>query len=159
MITAYVDPGVHFSGVAWLAWGVLLHAEYRSACHPLSRDVHWTCEYTTVDWCVGEIPQVYSAQAKARMGKNVDDGDIIDLAYALGRMTSALPTRTLTPAEWKGSRNKKVMHARLLDPAKGILSPAELELLNRCLTGVRPSLRHNVYDAACMGKVLEGMWR
>lgn len=136
----FVDPGVHASGVAVFRARELVHAEYRA--DPLQSE-------STVAWrCVCEKPQVYNT-GEARKG------DLIDLAIAAGRMTSALPTEYITPAQWKGSAKKGPMHERMF----GLLSPEERELLARSLDGVRKTLHHNVFDAVCMGLKWLGRWK
>lgn len=137
----FVDPGVHASGVAFFRGRMLTHAQYRSADCPLDA-------YYDGGLCVCEKPQVYTTGEARR-------SDLIDLAIAAGRMTGALQTEYITPAQWKGSAKKGPMHARMFE----ILTGDECDLLARSLDGVKKSLHHNVYDAVCMGLKWLGRWR
>ncbi len=143
MITVYVDPGVHGSGCALFTDGYLISAEYRA------KRLDWFA-----DNCVCEKPVVYSDETQARVfGRRIRKADTIDLAIAAGRMTGNLPTKYVTPAQWKGSRKKGPMHKRM----RAILTPQELEIIDSL--DCAPSLRHNVYDAVCMGLIMEGRWK
>jgi hypothetical protein len=124
-----VDPGVHACGVAWWVDGALVAAELRSI--PLGA--------RSPDWdCVCEKPQVYR-------GSRVRAADLVDLAIAAGRMTGNLPTKYVLPAEWKGQVPKHVQHVRMWEA----LSDEEIKILTA--VDCAKSLKHNVYDAVCLG--------
>lgn len=134
----FVDPGKHASGVAWFRWKELRGAEYRR--DPVEPGADWYL-------CVCEKPQVYAGNPEVRTA------DLVDLAIAAGRMTGQLQTTYVTPASWKGSAKKAPMHERM---AK-ILTPEEMRIVNAL--DCAPSLRHNVFDAICMGLKWLGRWR
>jgi hypothetical protein len=127
----YVDPGVHGSGVAYFAGGVLYEAEYRPSDRPLP--------YLDSP-CVCEKPQVYPHSKRP--------SDLIDLAVAAGRMTSLLRTTYILPRQWS-TVPKEVRHARMWQ----LLSEAELQVLEG--VDCAKSLRHNVYDAVCIGLTIQ----
>lgn len=149
----FVDPGVHFSGVAWLTRRQLCAAEYRPAAEPLPR------YDSTV--CVCERPKVYDEETQARMGRRIKSKDIEDLLIAAGRMTGNIPTEYLYAVQWKGTARKDPMHRRAMGTAtrRGILSEVERTIIECALTNVPVAEHHNVYDAVCMGLKYLGRWR
>lgn len=75
-------------------------------------------------------------------------GDIIDLAHLGGRCLDLAHRAFLVePAGWKGQVPKDVVKGLV----EARLAPVELETLTRCLAGIAPGKRHNVYDAVGIG--------
>lgn len=138
-LIAYVDPGVHFHGVAYFEGVHLRFAEYRPSERPLSP----VCFLGVITECHCERPQVLPNAGTRWSGVRISDQ--LDLTLAAGRMTGALPTKYYYPTQWKGQLSKDVHHARM---EKALTSEEKLILGSvQC----RPSLIHNVKDAICMG--------
>lgn len=138
-----VDPGVERCGVAWFD-DVLFRVELRST--PITTDGPFAC--------VCEKPQIYP-------GSRVRTADLVDLAIAAGRMTSALATEYVLPRTWKGQipctcnarRGPDVCphHRRML----AALSPAERAVIDAfAIREKRKALLHNAWDAVSLG-----LWR
>jgi hypothetical protein len=135
-----VDPGVHGCGVAWFTeTDTLMTCEYRTQTLPQTDGVR---EWRTV--C--EIPE------QRGRATNIPARDLIAVALAAGRMVGGRACVFVTPSHWKGQLPKDVQHARMLK----VLTPAELHIMNACCAPVKASLRHNVYDAVCLGLVRLG---
>ena len=131
-----VDPGVHACGVAEFFGGVLIHAGLTDA----------PVVYQGTGCVVCEIPEQRGRTTNIRMS------DLIELAVAAGRMTGAVPTdrvEYVTPSRWKGQLPKKIQHARML----ACLYPPEIETLAMGVEPTESCLRHNIYDAVCLGLV------
>ena len=124
-----IDPGVQACGVAYWHDGRLHAVEFRSA--PLeATDVATVVEHMVV------YPGGRFAQ------------DLIDVAFAAGRMTSACSTvRKVTAREWKGQIPRNIEQLRTT--AK--LTAEEMAVYTRDTASVKPYLRHNVISAIGIG--------
>lgn len=97
------------------------------------------------DELVCEFPQVYSSRMDAADG-------LLQLASVLGVVAhrwKGVKNTMVRPRQWKGQRPKKVTEQQ----AKLVLDIYETGNVERDLSLVSPSLRHNVWDAICIGLV------
>jgi hypothetical protein len=102
---------------------------------------------TGVRQAIIERPQVYRASRSKG-----DPNDLITLAIGVGRMQERLESKGVTvelvlPATWKGQIPKEVHHRRILE----VLTATERTRLSASLSGIAPSIRHNLLDAVGLG--------
>lgn len=117
---------------------------------------------------VPEVDKVYVEQMvhypPGRTTKKLDErartaiaNDLIMLSsisgIVVGSLCAPLGVRYFPPGTWKGRVDKKVTKHRV----EKALTPPEVEVLNRALAGIIPSLRHNLYDA--IGILFVGLGR
>jgi hypothetical protein len=136
-----IDPGKHLIGFAHFRDTKLVECtviEFKSLS--MLRATLW--EKASASWpvsVVSEVPQVYPG-----FQEKVPD-DMIDMALAAGACLSLAPnTLAVRPHAWKGSKDKKIHQAQLLNAA----TPDEFALINQ----VPKALRHNAIDAYGIGK-------
>ena len=145
-----VDPGVHACGVALFVDRQLYAcALVPAADGPLPARALFTFRppvVSSVTRCACEKPKVYP-HGKAKKGRDVRPGDLIDLAIAAGRMTGMLTTKYLEPAEWKGQLPKKIHHERV---GRALTEPEHVVLAEH-LRPIKTALQHNVLDAVALG--------
>lgn len=86
-----------------------------------------------------------------------DPQNIVTLAITLGRWLSAIETAQLhavklqsfEPFTWKRNVPKEACEVR----ARRALSPAEIQIVEKCLEKTAPSKRHNAWDSIGLGLV------
>lgn len=125
-----IDPGVKWCGAARFLSGALVQAWLHDSSETA---------VGAADLGVVEIMQVYA-------GRKVPPADLIRVTAAAGR-AAGLCREVLyqEPREWKGQQSKAAQHRKMW----AALSAEEIQILEGLTC--RPSLRHNVYDAACIG--------
>ena len=130
-----IDPGKHASGIAVFRDRVL-------------EAVYYTKDTDVLSWLfapdvrvIVEVPQVYSYERSKG-----DPNDLVDLAFAAGRMTRDFEhVDVVRPKQWKGQLPKDVHHQRVM--AK--LVQPECDVIHRAQ--VAQSKLHNVLDAVGLG--------
>jgi hypothetical protein len=175
----YIDPGV--TGATGLAlfrfeggtrgrliWASSVRAKsLQGAVDEVPREWRGVCGHAA--WAAArlypervtiELPQSYRAGAQPG-----DQNDLITLAVICGAWAGLAASHGVTaeyvkPAAWKGQLDKSIWHARMIDPKQAHpLDPAERAVL-AAAPGVKlKTVRHNIYDAVCMGLVLQGRIR
>ena len=85
-------------------------------------------------------------------GRRVKAQDIIDLAYAAGRIVQSLAgpwsvVQLYTPMEWKGNLSKTQCH----DRAKAVLRAKELTVLKAALRLNKKGVHSEILDAVSLG--------
>lgn len=135
-----VDPGVHACALAWFDRSGELYS-VRMATRPIppTGDLR----------CVCEIPQIYDPRAAKTVKR---PSDLIDVTVAAGRMTGAVRTEYVLPAQWKGQVPKAVHHKRV----RATLMTDEQVVSDAYLDTIKPALRHNIWDAIGLGLVVLG---
>ena len=91
--------------------------------------VHYVCE----------IPE-------DRPGTRYRKNDILALALAAGRIVGCRDCTFRTPTQWKGQIPKKVHHERM----RGVMSTAELRVLDWALTRVGKGSQPEILDAVAL---------
>lgn len=134
-----VDPGKHWSGCARFIGGRLASAWLHDTAGP-------PAVRRGGPLAIVEIPQVYR-------NRPVRTADLIDLAAAAGRVAANHEAQYRRPAQWKGQLRKDIQHARM----RKVLDAGELAIVDAITCA--PSLRHNVYDAICIGLSHLGRFR
>jgi hypothetical protein len=145
--TLYVDPGIRCTGASVFDGPLLVRAamlralDVPQAFSQARAFLHGASHVA----CTIELPQVYGAARQAG-----DQNDLVSLALIAGAWGALMQARGVEaayvrPAAWKGQTPKDVMHKRMhaaLDASERVALTA--------ITGP-PHLRHNAYDAVCMG--------
>lgn len=133
-----VDPGKKKSSVAAFREGELVGVYMVPA---------WSLKMQAdqLGTVVVEMPRAYP-------GSPVRVNDLIDLAAAGMAVASKLSApganvRQIYPAEWKAQVPKKICQKRI----DRVLSIEERARMVSCMIAVKPSLRHNLWDAIGIG--------
>lgn len=165
-----IDPGVHNAGVAIVNDGTLCAAMWARAdgtkaaladhvadavLRALPEPVLRAREYAaTRDVIVGiEYPELTHGRARG----SADTSDVMELAYAVGRIEEALRRELfyahvcrVRVSTWKRSVSTDVLAARLELPPPVGLTPDE----RASIIWPAPSYRHNVVDAIAIARWL-----
>ncbi len=166
MRSLYIDPGIQCTGAALFHDGELVSAHMIRATDVaeairaayLYRNLFSQFSPEHSRDATIEIPQSYGAARQKG-----DQNDLLSLALVAGAwaglaVSNGVAVRYLRPAEWKGQVPKEKMHARLLGDVK-TRQPGLLTAPERAVLANMPGptgLKHNAYDAVCMGLVLQG---
>ena len=154
-----IDPGISATG-----WAIMIDKRLE-ACGLLRADdlnmvesIQKLCYDLNLVWekhmsgtkppeyMVIEKPQVY----QQRLSKG-DPNDLIPLAIIGGAAWITMKPKHVSfplPRQWKGQVPKKVLFERVFKD----LSKREENILKEDSELVPANLRHNVYDAVCLGK-------
>ena len=127
-----IDPGVHMCGIAVFDDTRLISAFYGK----LPEDGNYsTCEL------IIEMPRIYPGSGQQKGDLN----DLLNLAAVVGHneaLFSALRSRRVFPAQWKGQVPKKAMNQRILK---------RLSLFEAARIQSAGAKSHNVIDAVGIG--------
>ncbi len=152
MILLALDPGLRRCGWAVFHDGLYHQAGLsRGEMKTSVKDVPaWIAVIEAIpdpwpDELICEYPQVYTSRMDAA-------NDLLQLASVLGvaaHKWKDVKNTMVRPRQWKGQRPKAATEHQ----AKLVLDVYEKGNVERDLSLVSPSLRHNVWDAICIGLV------